>query len=664
MVSKKNRGARQKGLLKAPLPQLFQHTNARITDEEYQLILSSISRVQDEITRLTEVDAAEGPSQATYRRRQACEDFVQTHQKLLHWTRRVPLELLADIFTWCTEDNTRIPWNVSQVCRQWRAIALRTPQLWRKVPPFWNNGDLTAERRLLTFLSDDYLLRSGEESIIFSWRPPLALVHRAYPIFWDHVERWGDVHFFIQPYHAQLQARFIDIEGRLPLLYALKLTSCFIGPTDIPISLKSFKSAPRLRYMQVNDFSSLFVSPAGQLLHNWPWKQVTHFDVLFLQAESLNFETLSGFRHVTYAKLDWRSWPPTMPQADPLPAAFQSCKYLHLHLPGTDSYNFLRIILFPVLEDLFIYYNRHPVQDGWFIDELTRFIQRHSAHMRSLHWHRVAEYNSLPPIYQSIPVETMLFDHLNHLPSLRLTLPSRHLLQHILKSLGTDGTFMPKLRKLHITVDAQFFKDYEVQWITEALKNALGQRELDEICLRISRKSTDQARVPPWEIVFKLDGWERRLKEDYLKQAELEIENQVNKIWPPSSPTMGPPAQTHKINEVTFQMASLRRALLQFLHSRILVGISHRGAVHDSPAQKEATIQRWVRMFLEQTSDRRWTVVGDQALLYVPPNSPLRKQDFRWVLGVSDYDPYEQDFLDDEQVPGLNPAWKLNYGKL
>ncbi|KAF9442153.1 hypothetical protein P691DRAFT_622505, partial [Macrolepiota fuliginosa MF-IS2] len=58
------------------------------------------------------------------------EKFVRKHQTLLHWTRRSPSELLVDIFIWCTDDNTTIPWNVSQVCRRWRTIALGTPKLW------------------------------------------------------------------------------------------------------------------------------------------------------------------------------------------------------------------------------------------------------------------------------------------------------------------------------------------------------------------------------------------------------------------------------------------------------------------------------------------------------------------------------------------------------
>ncbi|KAF9442157.1 hypothetical protein P691DRAFT_640257, partial [Macrolepiota fuliginosa MF-IS2] len=82
---------------------------------------------------LQEIDKIEGETQATYHHRLACQDFIDKHRSLLHWTRRLPSELLLDIFSWCTDENTLVPFNISHVCRRWRYLALGAPELWRKI---------------------------------------------------------------------------------------------------------------------------------------------------------------------------------------------------------------------------------------------------------------------------------------------------------------------------------------------------------------------------------------------------------------------------------------------------------------------------------------------------------------------------------------------------
>ncbi|KXN92705.1 hypothetical protein AN958_06983 [Leucoagaricus sp. SymC.cos] len=594
-----------------------------------------------------------------YQRRRACETFIRDHQTLLHWTRRLPSELLSDIFFWCTDDNTSIPWNVSQVCHRWRKVALHIPRLWRKIPVIGRRPRLTlaAERRLFAFLSQDYLLRSGEESIIFSWNPFYKLANQFYSLFLCHAERWGDVNLTID----FVQIRFDDLEGRLPLLYALRLIALLSLPPDI--SLQAFKSAPRLKYLVTSDSNNLFVSDHAQLLHGWPWRQVTHLDTHLTTPDALTVASLDGFDHLVFIRLEWSFWPWIFPTVHHQ-VIFRLCKHLHIQIRrpkgalnvSADSTNFLKLMHFPVLEDLFICYFP-SAYDEWVVVELEIFIRRHATrHLRSLHWHKEAAYRPLPSELGAICVEKSIFNRMAHLSALLLTTPSRDLLKHVLTGLGTDEDFMVGLQKLHFTVNARDFQDFEIQWITQGLRKiADSGREFDEVCLRMSPSSSvnDAPAIQPWEIVFKLDGWEAQLLDDSKQKGVVALENQLGNL--PLAPQRKGIA--HNVTKMGFQAARLRRSLIKFMHSREVAAISCREPKQYPPAIKEEILQRWVKMFIEKAETRRWTIAGDHIIVYVPSHSPLRKQESRWILGISDYDPFKSDFLDHDQVPGLNPTW-------
>ncbi|KAJ7471444.1 hypothetical protein B0H11DRAFT_2040016 [Mycena galericulata] len=73
--------------------------------------------------------------------RQALQEFVTDHKRVLAPIRKVPSDVLSEIFLWCAardSDNVWNPcadpeWVLAQVCRYWRALALATPRIWRRV---------------------------------------------------------------------------------------------------------------------------------------------------------------------------------------------------------------------------------------------------------------------------------------------------------------------------------------------------------------------------------------------------------------------------------------------------------------------------------------------------------------------------------------------------
>ncbi|KAJ7704737.1 hypothetical protein B0H16DRAFT_1636919 [Mycena metata] len=70
-------------------------------------------------------------------RRQSLRDFITNHRRVLAPIRRLPTELLSEIFSHCVQrdayewDPTRnMEWILVQVSRAWRAVSISIPQIW------------------------------------------------------------------------------------------------------------------------------------------------------------------------------------------------------------------------------------------------------------------------------------------------------------------------------------------------------------------------------------------------------------------------------------------------------------------------------------------------------------------------------------------------------
>ncbi|THU96198.1 hypothetical protein K435DRAFT_664911, partial [Dendrothele bispora CBS 962.96] len=70
--------------------------------------------------------------------------YASTQKTVLNPVRRVPVEILADIFTICVKNATSnmyenaltmksARWTVSHVCARWRQVSLTTPTLWTNI---------------------------------------------------------------------------------------------------------------------------------------------------------------------------------------------------------------------------------------------------------------------------------------------------------------------------------------------------------------------------------------------------------------------------------------------------------------------------------------------------------------------------------------------------
>ncbi|KAE9399112.1 hypothetical protein BT96DRAFT_858542, partial [Gymnopus androsaceus JB14] len=101
-------------------------TQSLLSQAEHALadLDSQIERMQTSISRLSE-------------RRERITVNIQAYRTVLHPIRRLPREVILEIFEWCLPGlrvvsslSAKAPWVLGQLSRHWRSIALSSPTLW------------------------------------------------------------------------------------------------------------------------------------------------------------------------------------------------------------------------------------------------------------------------------------------------------------------------------------------------------------------------------------------------------------------------------------------------------------------------------------------------------------------------------------------------------
>ncbi|KII85593.1 hypothetical protein PLICRDRAFT_116136, partial [Plicaturopsis crispa FD-325 SS-3] len=86
----------------------------------------------------TELAGVQNAQSQLWTERQMLKDSIMNLENILSPCRRLPAELLSEIFTFClppmvTPHSDTAPLLLTLVCRKWRAIALSTPRLWASI---------------------------------------------------------------------------------------------------------------------------------------------------------------------------------------------------------------------------------------------------------------------------------------------------------------------------------------------------------------------------------------------------------------------------------------------------------------------------------------------------------------------------------------------------
>ncbi|CAK5268253.1 unnamed protein product [Mycena citricolor] len=127
-----------------PIPELLPSTAGPPSSEnEAQLIVAAIADAQKKLNDL------EAHITALQHQGAKLRHFISQHNSILAPIRRVPNEILTEVFRVCVDQDARrerrrVPWTITWVCARWRAVALNAPHLWRSVSIFVGGYDHAA----------------------------------------------------------------------------------------------------------------------------------------------------------------------------------------------------------------------------------------------------------------------------------------------------------------------------------------------------------------------------------------------------------------------------------------------------------------------------------------------------------------------------------------
>ncbi|KAF7986270.1 hypothetical protein HWV62_35190 [Athelia sp. TMB] len=125
-----------------PVSSIYTRNNAPLDPEEETKVRSALLLADRETARINKALLQLKAAQDTLRnQRDLLEVFSSTYAPLVSVLRRLPREILADIFLYLRPDEQsfdspdlrRTVMLPSHVCRRWREIALSTPELWTTV---------------------------------------------------------------------------------------------------------------------------------------------------------------------------------------------------------------------------------------------------------------------------------------------------------------------------------------------------------------------------------------------------------------------------------------------------------------------------------------------------------------------------------------------------
>lgn len=244
--------------LRPPSPALLR-TNDPPTEQDISRIRDAIARVENKLKK-----------KRTRTSQQSYTKFLEAHKAILSPYRRLPTELIVEIFLYYHESPVDpkynvVPWILAHICHRWRIIALNTPALWRNLPPM---RLVAVERPQLKWhiaRLSTLLARSGNSPITFclTKMETATLDDEIVTMLSEHSERWESICLTIC---EKVCEHFSRIKGRVSALRSLRLLLTRTGS----LSFDMFEVAPKLRQVSLGSLT-------WPGIVKLPWNQITDF---------------------------------------------------------------------------------------------------------------------------------------------------------------------------------------------------------------------------------------------------------------------------------------------------------------------------------------------------------------------------------------------------
>ncbi|KAF9523376.1 hypothetical protein CPB83DRAFT_898856 [Crepidotus variabilis] len=270
-------------LPESPVPQ-FLRSNEAPNDSQSDFIRKSIvmarrakSQMEEQrLVVLNEPSAHSSLLAAINHRISRAESYIYQHESILSSVRRLPFEILLEIFhhcvvptSWSTAFDKHAhapPWYLGQICTSWRMAALAAPALWTTVlSPSIMSTYHTISKQLKAL--EEQLRRSGASRLSISieagntlWSNQSAIVDALV----RHSEKWGTLNF-----KAGIKGLVFlrGVKNRIPLLTTLKIWTLGREPSVSGMNFTMFEQAPLLQSISLHGLgTSEIVLPFRQIV--------------------------------------------------------------------------------------------------------------------------------------------------------------------------------------------------------------------------------------------------------------------------------------------------------------------------------------------------------------------------------------------------------------
>lgn len=204
----------------------------------------------------------------------------------------LPREVLTEIFTSClpkweqplqyhidqpdTLNRQYVPWILTQVCHDWRQVALSSPRLWTTIVIRPDKAHTEISVKIL-LLSTEILLRRSAKAPLYIRLQAMDHLHsmdnKKFQKHWmdllealmKHSERWQDIDFQLDPnYFRKLEA----VKGHIPLVRKVRMQVLSEAYDRDVGKLDTFSHAPSLRHFEA------YRTPKRPAV---PWSQLTGY---------------------------------------------------------------------------------------------------------------------------------------------------------------------------------------------------------------------------------------------------------------------------------------------------------------------------------------------------------------------------------------------------
>ncbi|KAF9484437.1 hypothetical protein BDN70DRAFT_872449 [Pholiota conissans] len=324
--------------------------------------------------------------------------FIEAHKAILSPCRRLPTELIVEIFLCChskfqNPKRNVVPWALSQVCHRWRIIALNMSTLWNDLPPMRLGAlEKTQLKRQIALIST-LLGRSGDSGLTFYLAKNISptLDDAVVAMLFEHSERWMNISLSIS---EDVCTHFSKVKGRLSSLRSLNLLLTRTGHLHVDM----FEVAPNLREVTLGSLT-------WPGIIKLPWSQLTSFTEDASRTDHI--VAVFKFAADSLRKLNFitdQSWALFDESAVIRPTTLPNLTCLALQTPfETGLRTLLDSLTVPALQELVLkIFTRQPLAD-----DALNLINRSECILQKLVIHTGPSQN-IEPILKATPCLTIL----------------------------------------------------------------------------------------------------------------------------------------------------------------------------------------------------------------------------------------------------------------